>query len=173
MERAGEFTAVPGWGGVGMGLIGVCAGIVAASETDPAAWLGTWVAGAVLAIATGLWAMRRKAQLTGVSLRATPARLFTLSFVPAVGSAVLLTGTLYRAGLVSAIPGTWLLLYGTGVVAGGSFSVRVVPVMGACFLALGAVALVGPGAWGNWLLMCGFGGLQIVFGWIIARRYGG
>ena len=59
------------------------------------------------------------------------------------------------------------------MVTGGAFSARVVPLMGLCFMALGAIALLGPASWGNLLMALGFGGLHIGFGWIIARRYGG
>jgi hypothetical protein len=86
---------------------------------------------------------------------------------------VLLTIVLYRAGLNAAIPGMWLLLYGTGVVTGGMFSVPVVPIMGMCFMALGAATLFMPPAFANWLMAAGFGGLHIGFGVVIARRYGG
>jgi hypothetical protein len=71
------------------------------------------------------------------------------------------------------IPAVWLLLYGTGVLAGGAFSVAAVRLLGVVFMALGIAALFTPPAWGNVWLGIGFGGLQLVFGLYIARRHGG
>ena len=71
------------------------------------------------------------------------------------------------------IPPTWLLLYGTGVLMGGAFSVTPMRVLGLAFMTLGVAALVTPVEWGNAWLGLGFGGLQIVFGVYIARRHGG
>jgi hypothetical protein len=102
-----------------------------------------------------------------------PGRKFLLSFSPPMVVGALLTFVLYRAGFLEAIPGVWLLLYGTGVVAGGAFSVRIVPVMGLCFMVAGVIALFAPAAWGHPILGAAFGGLHIAFGIPIARSYGG
>jgi hypothetical protein len=173
MERASSFTAVPGWGGVVMGVTALCASFVAALQTTRNLWLATWVVEALLALVIGGWAMDRKARVAETPLLTGPGRKFALSYSPPILVGVLLTVVLYRAGLVNALPGTWLLLYGTGVVTGGAFSVKIVPVMGLCFMLLGAVALFAPIIWGNYLMAAGFGGLHIIFGIIIARRHGG
>lgn len=173
MERATAFTAVPGWGGVAMGLTALAATPLAARGATPGEWLAVWLGASVLALSIGGWAMAVKARRAGTSVFSYSGRRFVLSYVPPLVVGALLTLVLVRAGLYSALPGTWLLLYGTGVVTGGAFSVRVVPLMGLCFMGLGAVALLAPAAWGNWLMAVGFGGLHILFGLIIARRHGG
>jgi hypothetical protein len=173
MERATAFTAVPGWGGVAMGVTALGATALAQSRGTREEWLLVWLAASVLALAIGGWSMLAKARRGGTSVFSYSGRRFVLSYVPPLAVGALLTLVLVRAGLYSALPGTWLLLYGTGVVTGGAFSVRVVPIMGLCFMALGAIALLAPPDWGAWLLAGGFGGLHIIFGLIIAERYGG
>jgi len=173
MERAASFTAVPGWGQVAIGISALAATYVAAQQRTARGWLGTWVAEAIISLLIAGWLMDRKARATGVPLFSGPGRKVLFSLSPPMLVGALLTIVLFRAGLTGAIPGMWLLLYGTGVVAGGMFSVSVVPVMGVCFMALGAAGLFAPAAWGNWLMAAGFGGLHIIFGAIIARRYGG
>lgn len=173
MERATAFTAVPGWGGVAMGLTALVATLVASRSSEPGEWLAVWLSAAVLALGIGGWTMVLKARRGGTTVFSYSGRRFVLSYLPPLLVGALLTLVLMRAGLYTALPGTWLLLYGTGVVTGGAFSVRVVPIMGLCFMALGAIALLAPASWSEWLLALGFGGLHIVFGIIIARRYGG
>ncbi len=173
MERASSFTAVPGWGGVAMGITALAAAALSLRARTPGEWLAIWLAEACVAIAIGLWAMARKARRTNTDLFSGPARRFLLTLIPPLAAAALLTLALEREGLVSLLPGIWLLLYGTAVVTGGAMSVRTVLVMGALFMLLGAAALSSPPAWGTAYLAAGFGGLQIVFGVAIARRHGG
>ncbi|MGH7568085.1 MAG: hypothetical protein ACREL9_03805 [Gemmatimonadales bacterium] len=173
MERAGSFTAVPGWGQVGVGVTALAAALIAARQPTPELWLVTWLTEAIVAVVIGGWALARKAHAVNDPILSGPGRRFGLSFLPPMVVGGLLTVALYRAGQPHALPGTWLLLYGTGVVTGGAFSVRIVPVMGLCFLLLGAVALFGPAAWGTWCMAAGFGGLHVAFGTLIARRHGG
>jgi hypothetical protein len=173
MERAGAFTAVPGWGGVLMGLVGLGGAFVASRQPDSQRWLLAWVVAALLAVLIGGAAVLVKSKAAGVPFLSRPARQFALSFAPPVFVGALLSAVLYDRGSFDLLPGVWLLLYGTAVITAGTFSVRVVPFMGAIFLLLGVIALFGPAAWGDLLLGAGFGVLHIVFGAIIARRYGG
>lgn len=173
MERAGSFTAVPGWGMVVIGLTALAATWLAARQPRDAEWLAVWLGEAALGMAIGGSAMVRKARAVNDPLLSGPGRRFGLSFLPPIVVGGLLTVALHAAAQYPLLPGMWLLLYGTGVAAAGAFSVRVVPLMGLCFMGLGAAALFAPAAWWPWFMAAGFGGLHMVFGAIIARRYGG
>jgi hypothetical protein len=177
MERAGSFTAVPGWGGVLMGVTALAAAGFASHAASPTIWLAIWLGEAVLAMCVGVLAMWRKARSAGSPLWSAPVRKFVFSFVPPLFAGAILTMALWQAGAVTSIPGLWLVLYGAGVITGGAFSVPAIPAMGVCFLIEGALALLLlPGSsmvWADLWLGAGFGGLHILFGAIIARRYGG
>jgi hypothetical protein len=173
MERAGTVTSVPGWGGVAMGATALAASWIASRQGSGSEWLAVWLAEAVLALGIGGVAIVRKADASRTSLFSRAGRLFVRSFVPPVLAGAVLTPVFYRAGLVSQLPGLWMLLYGAGITVAGATSVRVVPMLGMSFMALGAVAFLTPSTWGNLLMAAGFGGLQIGFGLLIARKYGG
>ena len=173
MERAASFTAVSGWGTVVVGLIALAAAWVASGQPSAERWVAVWLAAALLAGSTGAWATAWKARQARMPLLSGPGRKFALSLTPALVAGAVLTAVLYRAGMTSALPGVWLLLYGTGIVTAGAFSAPVVPVMGVGFMVLGGGALFAPAAWGDASMAAGFGGLHVVFGALIARRYGG
>ncbi len=174
MTRATAFTAVPGWGGVAMGVTALVAAGIAGPPDGSRRWMTVWFADAVVAVTIALAAMTVKARRTGMPLTsAPPAFRFALAYLPPLVAGMILTPVFVTMGLMALLPGCWLLLYGTAAATGGAFSVRIVPRMGICFMALGAIAFAAPAEWGHWMMAAGFGGLHIVFGVIIARRYGG
>jgi hypothetical protein len=173
MERATAFTGISGWGEVAIGGSAFLASVFAAQQSSFRAWLAIWIAEGVISMLIAGWSMDRKARAVQMPMMSGPGRKAVFSLLPPVLAGALVTIVLFQAGLTSAIPGVWLLLYGTGVVTGGMFSVPVVPIMGFCFMGLGALALFAPSALADWFMAAGFGGLHVVFGVIIARKYGG
>jgi len=173
MERAGSFTAVPGWGGILMGVSAVLTAAVSGRLPSRVWWFEAWLGEAALALAIGAYTMMQKAKAAESTLLEGPGRKFALNLCPAMIAGAVLTVVLFRQQLFDLMPGTWLLLYGVSVVTSGAFSVRVVPIMGLSFMGLGIMALFSPFAWANWFMAAGFGVLHIAFGIVIARRYGG
>lgn len=173
MERSASFTAIPGWGGVVIGATALLTSFIASRQARLRDWLLTWFVEGLIALVIAGWATNRKARAVNIPLFSGPGRKFAISLAPPLLAGALLTVVLYRSGMFGILPAMWLLLYGAGVVTGGAFSVKVVPVMGLCFMLVGAVALFSPAEWGNAFLAVGFGGLHVLFGIVIARRYGG
>ncbi|MDP9469406.1 MAG: hypothetical protein M3Q71_01890 [Chloroflexota bacterium] len=173
MERSAAFTAISGVGEVAIGISALIAAVVATLQPTEARWIAVWLAEALVALAVGGITTGRKARRAGVPLFSGPGRRVAFSLTPPLIAGALLTGVLLQSDALSLLPGVWLLLYGTGVVTGGAFSVKIVPVMGLCCMGLGAVALLAPDSWADALLAAGFGGLHVLFGIVIARRHGG
>ena len=173
LENAGSFTAVSGRGQVAIGATAVVAALLASRQASRPAWLAAWLLEATLASAIGGVAMAAKARRNGLPLFSGAGRRFWPAFAAPMAAGAVLTSAFVARGLFDLLPGLWLLLFGTAVVAGGSVSVPLVRWMGWCFLGLGVVALLAPPDLGDALLAAGFGGLLAGFGVAIARRHGG
>ena len=188
MERAGAFTAVSGWGEVAIGVTAVIAAAIARQQPNGSRWMAVWFVEAVVSFVIAGYAMTRKARAANVQMLAGPGRKFILSFLPAMLAGMTLTALFVAIDQWVLLPGIWMLIYGAGVMAGGAFSVRIVPVMGAAFMVLGTIGLAIPfvaafaGIPGavftavgmrDILMASGFGALHIIFGLLIARRHGG
>ena len=173
MERSATFTAIPGAGGVGMGVIGLLAAGIAAAQPTGDRWLATWVGAAAVAAVVGLAAMSRKARAAGMTLTGANARRFALGMAAPFVAGAAITYELWAMRNFTVMAPSWLLLYGAGVLTGGMFSVPVVRAIGVCFMAVGLAAILAPPEWGNGWLALGFGGLHVAFGLYIARNHGG
>lgn len=173
MERSAVFTSVPGYGGILMGATAIVAAYIAHSQVYLRDWLTVWLLEAVLAFFIGLLAMWQKSKLSKTSLFSTPAKKLMMNSLPPMLCGVFITLGLWRFGHFEAMIPTWILCYGAAVVCGGAFSVKVVPVMGWCFIALGAIAFFLPANTGQIMMAASFGILHIVFGAIIGRKFGG
>jgi hypothetical protein len=175
MEGSSRFTAVPGVGGILMGVTAIVAAFIANNYAPLRQdWLITWLVEAIVAFGIGLAGIWFKASRGDASLLSTPAMKFARGFSPPLIAGVAITVGLWRFGQFEAMVPAWIICYGAAVVCGGAFSVRVVPIMGWCFMAAGAIAYaVLPAANFNWAMAATFGLLHIVFGAIIAKRYGG
>lgn len=173
MEGASCFTAVSGVGEMIAGATALVAAYVAWLQTSVQKWLFVWLCEALVALVITAAFNLRKARRADIALLGKPLGRFVLGLLPPLGAGALLTVVLFLSGAAALLPGTWLLLYGTGVVTGGAFSVRILPVMGIAFMLLGAAALFAPLSWGNLFMAAGFGGLHLLFGGLIAWRHGG
>src|SRR5215213_8478373 len=95
MERAGSFTAVPGVGGIFMGLTALFAAMAAMNYPD--LFLPIWLTEALIAFLIGLFATVKKARAMDVPLNSSPARKFALAFAPPILVGGILTIALLRA----------------------------------------------------------------------------
>jgi hypothetical protein len=173
MEAAGTFTAVSGWGQVVIGSTAIAAAQIASGHAFSVNWVLVWAVEAFLALLISVWFMYEKARSSSLPLLTASARKLLFSFTPVFVVGIVVTFAFMNRGMYALLPGIWMLLYGTGVVAAGAFSVRIVPVMGAAFILVGGAALFAPASWSTALMTLSFGFLHIVFGILIARRHGG
>lgn len=174
MERSHHFTAVPGVGGMFMGVTAIAAAMIAFMQPTQERWLWVWLAEALLALAIAAYTLVEKAKRSSVPLSAAPARRFALGLVPALLAGGVLTIACLKAQAWSLLPAVWLSFYGIAILGGGAVSaVRAVPILGAVFLVASALAVATPAGWGDLWLALAFGGGHLIVGAIVARRHGG
>lgn len=164
---AARLLAVPGSAGVAMGSVGLLAAVLAAQPALAAHWLDIWLGAAIAAFLGGTTLMIHQAVRADSALYRGPARRFLLCLCPPLAAGAVITFALLRHGAADMIPGIWLLLYGCGVAAASTQTIRLVGVMGVAFAALGVCSLALPPAYGNLFLGAGFGGLHLTFGILI------
>lgn len=172
MERAGSFTAVSGLGQMAIGGTALLAAWLAAAAATGDRWLALWLGEAAVAVAIAMATTTWKTRDHRVPIVSGPARKFALSFVPPMVAGAVLTVVFVSRAEYTLLPAMWMLLYGAAVVSAGTFSVRIVPFMGACFMACGVAVLAFPQT-ANIMMAVAFGGLHLAFGAAIARKYGG
>ena len=173
IETAGSFTSVSGVGAILIGVSALGTAWLASLTRSPQDRLQLWVAEAVVAATLGFLASLRKSRRDGRDLGHPVSRRFLLNLAPPLAAGAVLTVAMAAAGSFEMMPGLWLLLYGTGVLTAGAFSIRAVPLMGLCFMAFGIVTLLLSPHWNQVMMGIGFGGLHVLFGAVIARYYGG
>lgn len=172
MEGATAFTGVSGKGYVLAGVSAVFAAWLASAQTSTTTWLGVWMLEMVLAGSVALLLTAQKAERQGKTLWSGSGRKLLFAFTPAMLVGGLLTLALFLRGDPALLPGIWLSVYGAAVTTAGAHSVRIVPLMGASFMLLGALVLLLPLP-GDLMLGLGLGGVHIVFGVLLWRNHGG
>ena len=174
MERAGSFTSIPGWGGMLIGATAIAASALGAGPlSSPRAWLTVWLLEASVAAVIGAATMALKARRTQSPFMSGAARRFFISYGAPMFAGAALSVALIRRDHLETLPAVWLLLYGCAFVSSGAFSLRVIPIMGVAFMILGVCAIPLQLPAGNVILGAGFGGLHLIFGFIIGRNHGG
>lgn len=172
MESTTSFTGVSGLGYGFAGLTAIPAAWLAQSQSETNGWLTIWMIELILGASIAFGFTIRKASGQGDSMLSASGRKLLLAFLPAMFAGGLITLSFFLSGFVQLLPGVWLSLYGAAVMTAGAWSVRAIPIMGALFIFTGAVAMLAPVS-GDVMLALGFGGIHIVFGIVIWRKYGG
>jgi hypothetical protein len=161
--------AVPGSAGIALGVIALITAAISSVPGLGEYWLAIWLSASLVGAAVGGTLVVRESSLRSLRLIGTPLRKFVLSLTPSLFAAVVMTAVHWVSGNLHAIPGTWLLLYGCALIAASAATTRTIGVLGGCFALLGIAALLLPQRLQISLLAAGFGGLHIVFGFVIGR----
>jgi hypothetical protein len=168
MEGA-VLLAVPGSAGLVLGTIALAAAALCLTPALQKYWLGIWLSAALLGAVLGSVLIVRESSLRDLRLLNTPLRKFALCLSPSLGAGLVMTAVHWYGGNLHAIPGTWLLLYGCALLTASTATTRLIAILGGLFVAFGLITLLLPDELHVFMLGAGFGGLHIIFGFLIGR----
>jgi hypothetical protein len=161
--------AGPGSAGMVLGGIALTAAALCLAPALHKYWLGIWLGAGLIGAIIGSILIVRESSLHDLRLAGTPLLKFALCLSPSLGAGLVMTAVHWYGGNPHAIPGTWLLLYGCALVAASATTTRIIAALGGLFIAFGLTALLLKDEWQILMLGAGFGGLHIVFGFLIGR----
>jgi len=168
MEGA-ALLAVPGSAGIVLGTIALAAAGLCWVPDLHKYWLAVWLSAALLGAVLGSVLIVRESSLRELRLLDTPLRKFALSLAPSLAAGLVMTAVHWYAGNLHAIPGTWLLLYGCALLTASTVTTRIIAILGGLFVVFGLATLLLPDEAHIFMLGAGFGGLHILFGFLIGR----
>ena len=182
MDRSSQFTGVPGWAMVMVGVLALLGSFVANLRLNYFWWPNAWAATGAVSMGIAIVALFLKARRHSTIVFTAPGKRFFTCFCPPILAGMILTEILVQYGLYQFLPTMWLMLYGVAVLNAGTFSIPIVPIWGGTMFVLGIVAL-GVSGMREELFMnynaadicmaAGFGVAHIGFGLVIALRHGG
>lgn len=179
MERSTQHSTFSGLSGILAGIYSIIGcgftfWIEKQSQTHAPArlvFLGVWSVVIVLALGTDYLLTKRHAARVGKHIVSRLGKQMAYASIPGLGTGALLTLFLLQHQLLDDVFPVWMLCYGMAVSAVGIFSQREVRLLGASFLAAGAVTLFLPQI-GLPMMATTFGGFHMVYGIVMSRKDG-
>lgn len=184
MERSTRYTTLSGWSGVLIGLLAILSvwmtdviihhlhqshlGVRSGAPVLATLWIGA------MAVAVGVEfaCNKRRAARVGKRVVSRLGAHIILAALPAFVTGGILTLFFYEHNLIFQIWGAWMLCYGLAICAVGLFSIRPVSVLGGAFVLSGALTLLLPVPFHFFMMALAFGGYHIIYGVMMARKYG-
>jgi len=173
--RYSRFSALAGFltGGAalaGSGLCGMFPEFIGAQPKHGLQFVAVWGAVLLCAAVVQSWMTVMKAGQRGEAVFTPIARTATASLLGPGIAGIAGSGIFIATGQWMLLPGLWLLLYGCGLWSVSFFAPLFLRVLGAGFIVLGLCAWYFTESAALWL-GTGFGGLHLVFGFVVLARY--
>ena len=170
MEAAGT-VPVPGSAGAAVGIIGLAAATLSATDALRPWWIEVWLLAAVAGATTGALFVAQRNPDPGFALLGAAVRRVYRSLLPCLFAGAVLTIVFWHGGNLRAIPGTWLLLYGCALMYASPVTSRAIGLLGGAFVLLSLVAFLVPDTdpARTAVLGIGFGELHVLYAVVVRR----